>query len=155
PPPTIDIGRSEFEPDRSPLDPTVLVPKGKETSTRKKGSENDLVEEYFDNNPIADREGGPGFDLPKSDAPPLGGASLDLRSLRTGPALTGMGGIGAGGGHGNAPGNGGKGTGFGFRNQGSPVRHGTNKSNEVAVALALNWLARHQNRDGSWSLTQF
>ena len=45
----------------------------------------------------------------------------------------------------------------GFGSRGSGMREamlgsGGTKQSERAVAAALNWIARHQNRDGSWSL---
>jgi hypothetical protein len=59
----------------------------------------------------------------------------------------------------NERGSGGKGT--GFRGRGKGVRkamvggYGGTKASERAVGAALNWFARHQNADGSWSLDRF
>jgi hypothetical protein len=39
-----------------------------------------------------------------------------------------------------------------YPNRGNPRVIGATKPGERAVAAALNWLARHQNTDGSWSL---
>lgn len=35
------------------------------------------------------------------------------------------------------------------------TRHGGNQDSERSVAAALKWLSRHQNKDGSWSITRF
>ena len=59
----------------------------------------------------------------------------------------------------NQPGTGGKGEGFAGRGTGQRrmmvAGYGGTKSSERAVAAALNWFYRHQNRDGSWSMNQY
>jgi hypothetical protein len=83
----------------------------------------------------------------------LGG--FDFKALGSGPSTgKGMGvAMGAGGG--------GAGAGAGFGGRGTGARKamvggfGGTKHSERAVAAALNWIARHQNRDGSWSLEGF
>jgi prenyltransferase beta subunit len=42
--------------------------------------------------------------------------------------------------------------GFGGRLRAKSIGSGATKESERAVAAALNWIARHQNKDGSWSL---
>jgi hypothetical protein len=80
----------------------------------------------------------------------LGG--FDFKALGGGPAGSSKGVIGAFG----STGGGGGGTGFGGRSAGSRKAmvgsFGGTKHSERAVAAALNWIGRHQNRDGSWSI---
>jgi hypothetical protein len=81
-----------------------------------------------------------------------------VKALGPGPLVRGTG-VGASG-TGRGPGSGGSGNGFGARGDGAARRamvggYGGTKASERAVAAALNWLARHQNPDGSWSLNGF
>jgi hypothetical protein len=81
-----------------------------------------------------------------------------VKALGPGPLVRGTG-VGAGG-SGRGPGSGGSGNGFGARGDGAARKamvggYGGTKASERAVAAALNWLARHQNPDGSWSLNGF
>ncbi|WP_254510964.1 hypothetical protein [Anatilimnocola floriformis] len=70
-----------------------------------------------------------------------------------GPRVPGPTGLGGGGGSGDTMGKGGHGKGFGPRGTGDRIGiSGATKPTERAVALALNWIARHQNKNGSWSL---
>ncbi len=101
-----------------------------------------------------------GGGIPSDAAVSLGGlGGFDVKAIGPGAKVTGKGGVGSGIGTGNAPGSGGAGSGFGGR--GSGVRkamlgaYGGTKGSERAVAAALNWLARHQNPDGSWSLADY
>lgn len=92
--------------------------------------------------------------------PLLGGlGGFDVRAIGPGPAVRGPGGVGAGVGTGNRPGTGGAGVGFGGRGTGARRAmvgsFGGTRQSERAVAAALNWLARHQMADGSWSLDGF
>lgn len=89
----------------------------------------------------------------------LGGlGGFDIKAIGPGAKSRGPGGL-QGSGTGNNPGSGGTGSGFGGR--GSGVRkamlgaYGGTKASERAVGAALNWFARHQNSDGSWSLTAY
>lgn len=81
-------------------------------------------------------------------------------ALATGPgaAATG-GGVGTGVGTGTKAGSGGSGEGFGGRGQGHREEmagaYGGTHATERAVAGGLNWMARHQNANGSWSFDSF
>jgi hypothetical protein len=92
--------------------------------------------------------------------PMLGGlGGFDVRAIGPGRAVRGLGGVGSGVGTGNRPGTGGSGVGFGGRGTGQRRAmvggFGGTRQSERAVAAALNWLARHQMPDGSWSLDGF
>jgi hypothetical protein len=88
-----------------------------------------------------------------------GGLGMNIKATGLGPMLTGRGGAESGKGAGQGFGRGGAGTGFGGRGQGAREalvgRGGGTKQTERAVAGALNWLARHQSGDGSWSIDNF
>ena len=82
----------------------------------------------------------------------LGGYSVV--GLGPGSARVAKGGVGFGGG---TPGATGTATGFNTRNslRKSIGSQGGTKNSERSVAAALNWIARHQSRDGSWSLADY
>ena len=136
----------QFEVGYTPLDPTELTT---ETLTL----EAPAVEAQFnDNSPIFEEAGG-GIVGGDSTFGGLGGITVASTSL--GPVLKGGGGVDSGAGFGKNMGTGGAGTGFGSRGSGmreAMLGSGGTKQSERAVAAALNWIARHQNRDGSWSL---
>lgn len=94
-----------------------------------------------------------------SSAGGIGGMDgFAVKAIGPGPLVRGRG-VGAGG-TGRGPGSGGSGSGFGARGDGAARKamvggYGGTKASERAVAAALNWLARHQNADGSWSLNGF
>jgi hypothetical protein len=136
----------QFEVGYTPLDPTEL---NTETLTL----EAPAVEAQFnDNSPVFEEAGG-GIVGGDSSFGGLGGISVASTSL--GPVLKGGGGVDAGAGFGKNLGTGGAGVGFGSRGSGmreAMLGSGGTKQSERAVAAALNWIARHQNRDGSWSL---
>ena len=109
----------------------------------------------IDDHPEPIPPGGPGFQGEPLDALPLGG-HLDISSVRpTGRAFIGTSGTSPNNGIGNAPGMGVPGNGFGDRRGRGRPGGRPNGPGEKSVAAALNWLARHQNRDGSWSLSKF
>jgi hypothetical protein len=95
-----------------------------------------------------------------ASGPLLGGlGGPDVRALGPGPQLKSPGGVFSGIGEGRGPGAGGKGVGFSGRT-GKTRRvlagsTGATRQTERAVTSALEWLARHQQSDGSWSLDDF
>jgi hypothetical protein len=107
---------------------------------------------------IATSEGG-GRPM-KATGPQLGGlGGFTTMAQGPGPAGQGQGGVGSGVGTGINPGAGGAGFGFGGRS--GAMRNilagggGATKPTERAVGAALGWLARHQMKDGSWSLNAY
>jgi hypothetical protein len=107
--------------------------------------------EFNDNSAEFEKRGG--GTVSTSDAS-LGGLGLNIQATGLGPVARGGGGLDGGGGFGNNVGRGGDGMGFGGRGAGKrdAIAGGGTKQTERAVAGALNWLARHQNPDGSWSI---
>jgi hypothetical protein len=84
----------------------------------------------------------------------LGGFTVSATG--DGAMLQGLGGIGTGEGTSGRAGKGGAGSGFGGRGAGMQKAlagaFGGTKQTDRAVAGTVNWLSRHQNPDGSWSL---
>ncbi len=107
--------------------------------------------EFNDNSPEFEKRGG--GTVATSDAS-LGGLGLNIQATGLGPVARGGGGLEGGSGFGNSVGRGGDGMGFGGRGAGKrdAIAGGGTKQTERAVAGGLNWLARHQNPNGSWSI---
>jgi hypothetical protein len=145
----------KFEVGETPIEPTEL---STETLTLAPPGQIEQTEKHYDDNPVFEEAGG-GVAL-NSSQPSLGGlGGFDVKALGAGPAVRGAGGVGVGVGSGRSMGSGGEGIGFGGRGSGYRKamvgRFGGTKQSERAVAAALNWLARHQNSDGSWGLDTF
>lgn len=132
-----------FEVGDTPLDPTEL------STDSLMLTEAPSIDEASDKSSVFIPDGG-GIENGENNLPGLGGFTVP--SLNLGPALKG-GGVGSGLGSGEMAGAGGASSGFNFRgNKDGMVGSGGTKQSERAVAAALNWIARHQNRDGSWSI---
>lgn len=104
--------------------------------------------------------GGGGFAGVSGGGPLLGGlGGFTIVGSGAGPARRGPGGVGFGPGSGDRPGVGGSGVGIGFQHRTNLKKalgsQGGTKHSERAVGAALNWLARHQSRDGSWGLADY
>jgi hypothetical protein len=146
---------SRFEVGETPIDPTVL---DTESLSMVEAPKIEQTEQINDNSPVFEAAGGGMAN--NSKVPNLGGlGGFDIKAIGPGPAVRGAGGVGAGTGTGTNPGSGGAGTGFGGRGHGMRKAmvggFGGTKQTERAVAAAINWIARHQNPDGSWSLQQY
>jgi hypothetical protein len=93
--------------------------------------------------------------------PQLGGlGGFDFKGVGSGAAVRGGGGLGVGGSTGSNSAGGGTTLGFSGRGSGATRRTlvaalGGTKVSEKSVSAALNWIARHQNADGSWSLDTY
>ena len=137
------------------LDPSTL---DTESLMQMEPSQPAQTAQYNDDSPVFEERGGG----TKSDstAPDLGGRSgFEVKAVGPGAKITGTGGIGRGIGTGNNAGSGGEGNGFGGRGSGSRKallgRYGGTKETERAVAAALYWLAKHQMKEGNWSLKDY
>ncbi len=141
---------TRFEVGDAPLDPTEL---NAETLMQTKAMPLGRQEaRYYDNSPVFEDAGG-GIVSIKNE-PKLGGlGGLNIKGL---PGPGGLGGVGIGVGLGKNPGFGGAGEGFGSRGKGHRDAmlgaFGGTMASERAVGAALNWLHRHQTKQGKWSL---
>ena len=93
-----------------------------------------------------------------SDQPPLVGLGADLRGLGPGPACEAAAAWAWAKAREPTPGSGSDGMGLKFRGSGyrkAMLGNGGTRQSERAVAGRLNWLARHQMADGSWSLDHY
>lgn len=139
----------KFEVGETPIEPTEL---NTETLTQTEAP-SISVEGAPDGAPDAGETQGGG--TPDGTNALSGAGGFEVKALGGGPALKGAGGFGFGKGEGKNPGAGGAGSGFGFRTIGKRAMLGNSggtKQSERAVAAALNWIARHQNPNGSWSI---
>jgi hypothetical protein len=144
-----------FEVSQTPEDPTELT---NETLSLEKPAQMTQDEKHYDDSSKVVEQGGGGTPM-ATGQPNLGGlGGFDLQGIGAGPAVRGKGGVGGGLGTGIHAGSGGDDVGFGTRTGHRKAMLGSGggtRQSERAVAGALNWLARHQSRDGSWSLTSY
>jgi hypothetical protein len=141
-----------FDVGETPLDPTEL---NSETLSLVDAPQIDSDQSMSDAPDAIAAGGGAG------SAPSGGIGGLDqfaVKALGPGPLVKGTG--LAASGSGRRAGSGGAGSGFGARGDKDSRKamvggYGGTKATERAVGGALNWLARHQNRDGGWSLENF
>jgi hypothetical protein len=144
-----------FDLGETPEDPTEL---STETLTLEKPAQLAQDAEFNDAGQHFEHRGG---GMPSdSKQPNVGGfGGFDVQDAGAGPSIKGKGGVGVGIGTGTHAGSGGSGWGFGGRGSGSRkamlASGGGTKQSERAVAAALNWIARHQLSDGSWSLSGY
>lgn len=138
---------SRFELGYTPLAPSELS-----TESLMLTEAPSVEAQFNDDSPIFEEAGG-GMVDGKSAFGGLGG--FDLSASGAGPLLKGAGGIDTGKGLAKNFGSGGAGSGFGSRGTGmreAMLGSGGTKQSERAVAAALNWLGRHQDKDGHWSI---
>ncbi|MBI3836877.1 MAG: terpene cyclase/mutase family protein [Planctomycetia bacterium] len=147
PEPQID----HFDPGQTPIEPTEL---NTETLSLVDAPRIDADQPMSDSADAVTSGGG-------SAATATGGiGGLDqfaVKAIGPGPLVRGSGLAGSGTGRGAGSG---AGTGFGARGDKDARKamvggYGGTKASERAVAAALNWLARHQSPEGSWSLEGF
>lgn len=149
-----------FEVGETPLEPTELTTDTLTLMNFAPGGGPAQEEIYYDDNPVFIEAGG-GMAAPGAASGPSLGGLGGFTVVGTGPgiAVRGGGGVGVGIGTGTNPGVGGGGSGFGGRGQGHRKAmvggFGGTRQSERAVAAALNWLARHQSPNGSWSLKDY
>lgn len=133
-----ELGEKQYDPSKLDAD-TLIITEAQPVAQE---------EEKNDDSEIFEKKGG---GTESTDDSNLGGMSLDIAAGGLGPKVKGEGGISGGGGTGNKAGKGGAGSGFGGRGAGSRKGQGGTEATERAVGAALNWIARHQNKDGSWN----
>lgn len=144
-----ELDKRPYEVGETPITPSELT-----TATLLQFEAQPLASQtakYFDDS--ADFEDAGGGQKKKKEGPQLGG--LGGFSLKQ-EGVAGRGGVGFGSGESDTPGVGGAGEGFGSRGKGHRDAilgaTGGTKASERAVAAALNWLHRHQQANGQWSL---
>jgi hypothetical protein len=141
-----------FEVGDTPLEATELTT---ETLTLNDAPVLEQTEQYNDNSAVFTEAGG-GMANATNNLGGLGG--FDIKAIGEGAAVRGAGGVGSGVGTGTHGGSGGAGEGFGGRGTGrreAVAAFGGTRQSERAVAAALNWFARHQDREGGWSLGDY
>lgn len=145
---------TQFEVTNAPLEVTELTT---ETLLMTEAPTITQDAQFNDDSASFSEEGGGVSSATESDFGGLGGFTIDAAG--PGAAVTGAGGVGTGVGTGTNAGKGGAGEGFGGRGTGSRQAmvgsSGGTKGTERAVGGGLNWLARHQNSDGSWSFDTY
>ncbi|MEN6449621.1 MAG: hypothetical protein ABFC96_03935 [Thermoguttaceae bacterium] len=139
-----------FEVGEAPLDPTELNAETLAQSKARPAAAQ--TAKYYDDSPTFEEAGG-GTSADMT-GPKLGGlGGLSVRGL---PGPGGRGGVGVGTGTGDNAGSGGDGLGLGSRGKGHRDAlvgaWGGTRASERAVGAALNWLYRHQSKQGKWSL---
>lgn len=156
----IDTTLPEAEIDHFDVGETPLEPSQLDTDTLSLVDAPQLAQEEQINTTSKDAfvEAGGGSQSGAMDS--IGGiGGFNVMATGPGAAVRGGGGVGGGKGTSGNPGAGGGGTGYAGRGAGVRSKlvgsYGGTKGSERAVAAALNWLARHQNRDGGWSLGGF
>ncbi|HEV3023738.1 MAG TPA: prenyltransferase/squalene oxidase repeat-containing protein, partial [Pirellulales bacterium] len=127
-----------FELDAAPLEPSVLDPNDLLTMDPPGGDESEV-------DAPEPGELGPGDANGTGDMRGILG-DFDRIAVENGPAVKGSPGTRARNGDGT--------NGFQHRRGRGPGTKPT-KAEELAVKASLSWLARHQNRDGSWSLHDY
>jgi len=136
-----------FEVGNAPLEPTELT-----TETLLQTTPLGQTAQHYDESPDFEEAGG-GTPTPLK-GPMVGGLGGFRVEGLWGPG--GRGGVGSSDGTGELLGTGGSGLGFGGRGAGHRDAlvgaFGGTKASERAVGAALNWLHRHQNPGGNWSL---
>ncbi len=134
-----------FEVGETPIEPTVL---NTETLTEPPAATIEQDAQFNDSSAVFTEASG--TTAAGANFGGLGG--FDVTAIGAGPAVRGPGGVGGGVGTTDKGG-------FSNRASGSRAaslaRDGGTADSERAVAGALNWLARHQNSDGSWGCTGF
>lgn len=140
----------------TPIDPAGLTLDTESLTLKEPPGQAQQEAMYYSDDKTFEQEGGGTLAGLESGA---GGLGINIKAEGLGPVLRGAGGMEQGKGEGLSFGRGGAGEGFGGRGQGSREallgRYGGTKQTERAVAGALNWLARHQNPDGSWSVHRY
>ena len=134
-----------FDIGETPIEPTVL---NTETLTEPPAATIEQDAQFNDSSAVFSEASG--TTAAGANFGGLGG--FDVTAIGSGPAVRGLGGVGGGTGDTQKGG-------FNNRASGSRAaslaRDGGTLDSERAVAGALNWLARHQNSDGSWGCTGF
>jgi hypothetical protein len=134
-----------FEIGETPIEPTVL---NTDTLTEPVAATIEQDAQFNDNSDVFTEASG--TTAAGANFGGLGG--FDVSAIGGGPAVRGPGGVGGGVGTTDKGG-------FSSRGSGSRAaslaRDGGTADSERAVAGAMNWLARHQNPDGSWGCTAF
>jgi hypothetical protein len=152
-----------FEVSQAPEDPTELNTDTLSLEKPAETAEAQIAQEekrYDDSSTFTESTGGGIAAAASGKQPNLGGlGGFDLKAAGAGPSAKGRGGVGVGVGSGAYAGTGGDAMGFGSRGSGSRKAMlgsgGGTRQSELAVHGALNWIARHQSMDGSWSLTAY